>query len=550
MAINPSFADACHASAIALPTLFGAEITNIHTSAVTNFSLSSSPSAAWTKSQFSKLDFCNVTISYTYPGQKDNITVYVYLPPALQWNGRFATAGGGGWGAMMSGGMTSIPAIDAGFAVAETDAGVATDALTSADWALLSPGNPDINRLEIFASKALHDMAVIGKSVVGSFYGQSPAYSYWIGCSQGGRQGIMMAQRYPGDFDGILALAPAVNWGHFFPVMAWPHQRMYEEKAFPRACEFAALHDAAIEACDMLDGVQDGVISAPELCNFDPIGKINQPFFCKDTNSTLHFTTAAVKIAQSAWTGPRGSDGKFLWYGYAMDADLSMITATTCKDAKSSNPANCSANPFSNAASCDEELADCTAVPFPLSDSWFRHWVTADPELDTTSLSRDEFTSLIHQGIQHYDSIIGTRDPDLSAFQKHGGKLLTWHGITDQIIPFGGSTSYHDRVASLDPRVNDYFRLFLAPGTAHCLPGDGPFPYRALEDLIEWVERGVAPERLVAQRIEDLDAETGLLRHDVERAGDRGKPLCLYPKRQEYIGGDAGVMGSYRCVSP
>ena len=98
---------------------------------------------------------------------------------------------------MMSGGMTSIPAIDAGFAVAETDAGVATDALTSADWALLSPGNPDINRLEIFASKALHDMAVIGKSVVGSFYGQSSAYSYWIGCSQVGRQGIMMAQRYP-----------------------------------------------------------------------------------------------------------------------------------------------------------------------------------------------------------------------------------------------------------------------------------------------------------------------------------------------------------------
>lgn len=98
--------------------------------------------------------------------------------------------------------------------------------------------------------------------------------------------------------------------------------------------------------------------------------------------------------------------------------------------------------------------------------------------------------------------------------------------------------------------MNDYFRLFLAPGTAHCLPGDGPFPYRALEDLIEWVERGVAPERLVAQRIEDLDAETGLLRHDVERAGGRGRPLCLYPKRQEYIGGDAGVMGSYRCVSP
>lgn len=121
---------------------------------------------------------------------------------------------------------------------------------------------------------------------------------------------------------------------------------------------------------------------------------------------------------------------KFLWYGYATDADLSMITATTRKDAKSSNPANCSANPFSNAASCDDDSVDCTAVPFPLSDPWFRHWVTANPELDTTSLSRDEITSLIHQGIQHYDSIIGTRDPDLSAFKKkNGGKFthLAWH---------------------------------------------------------------------------------------------------------------------------
>lgn len=128
--------------------------------------------------------------------------------------------------------------------------------------------------------------------------------------------------------------------------------------------------------------------------------------------------------------------------------------------------------------------------------------------------------------------------------------LLIWHGITDQIIPFGGSTSYHDRVASLDLGVNDYFRLLLAPGTAHRLPGDGPFPYRAMEDLIEWVERGMAPEQLVAQRVEDLYVETGLLRHDVERAGDRGRPLCLYPKRQEYVGGDSGVMGSYRYISP
>jgi hypothetical protein len=149
-------------------------------------------------------------LASTSPGQVDNITVIMQLPEVSKWNGRLAAAGGGGWSAL-KGETATIPAVDAGFAVVETDAGVTVNSSSSAAWALSSPGNPDLQRLNTFASVAYHDAAMIGKEIVAAFYGQPASYSYWIGCSTGGRQGAMMVQRYPEDFDGIAALAPAIN---------------------------------------------------------------------------------------------------------------------------------------------------------------------------------------------------------------------------------------------------------------------------------------------------------------------------------------------------
>lgn len=331
MAANTSLIAQCHSAAISLPALFGANITGVQAAPVTNFSFISTPALAYTKSVFSELDFCNITVSYTHPGRMDKISVTVYLPPVSKWNGRFATAGGSGWGARSLDGAM-IPNLDAGFAVAETDAGVETNFFSSQAWALLSPGNPDYNKLEVFASQALHDMTVIGKGVVESFYGQPAGYSYWVGRSQGGRQGNMMAQRYPDDFDGILAMAPAINWAQFFPGMGWPAQRMFEEKTYPRACEFAAYRQAALDACDALDGVKDGIISSPELCKFDPLSKVGDSFFCSDTNSTMGFTVSSAKIVQDIWVGPRATDGEFFWHGYAQDADLAPTSSVSCSN--------------------------------------------------------------------------------------------------------------------------------------------------------------------------------------------------------------------------
>ncbi|KAL2030170.1 hypothetical protein VTO58DRAFT_107524 [Aureobasidium pullulans] len=497
MASAPSLASACIAQSIPLPSVFGANILSLHATPVTNFSLPSIPIQVWTKSQFDAVDFCNVTVKYSRPGSDHNITVQVYLPPPSEWNGRFLGAGGSGYAATQ-GLVTTIPPVDAGFAVASTDGGVSTLEFSSAEWTLLSPGNPDYARINIWSSAVLNDLSIIGKSVTNSFYGQTAAHSYWVGCSQGGRQGNMIDQRYPDAFDGIVALAPAINWADFFPSMQFPHQLMYEsDYAVPAFAQISA------NSTRSPSSVNPTTAMAP----------------------TEPFTTEGVKIIQDTWTGPRAADGSFLWYGYGPDADLSYVANTTCTDQK-----------------------NCTVAPFSLSQDWLQLWVAEDPTLNMSNLTRDDFTTLLHQGINRYDSIVSARDPDISNFRNRGGKMLTWHGYTDQLIPYQGSQNYHDRVRELDANVDDYFRLFLAPGTRHCVPGNGHFPTNVLQDLIDWVEKGIAPDQLTTVNLTNVDPTTGMLTGN--QTTGRGRPICMYPKVQEYISGDADMINSFHCVMP
>lgn len=521
---NLSFADACTAQAVPSPQLFGLEILDVQASPVTNFTLTTTPREVWTKTKFAGLNLCNVTIQYTHPGYDDNITVVLQLPEASKWNGRLAAAGGAGWSAM-EGDASMIPAVDAGFAVVETNAGVTINDLSPAAWVLSSPGNPDLQRLNTFASVAYHDAAVIGKDVVASFYGQAASYSYWLGCSTGGRQGHMMAQRYPEDFDGISALAPAINWAQLMGTGSWARQIMYEMDVAPPPCEFAALTAAAIAACDAYDCLTDGVVSEPDLCDFDPIAMVGQPYDCNGVNQT--FTSGAAKVVQNVWAGQRTRLGEPFWYGFGFDAFLGRIASTSCATDR-----------------------NCTVLPLTLTDDWFRYWVTANPELDMANLSRAEYDRLTHLGIQQYDSIIGTRDPDLTAFSGAGGKMITWHGLADELIPYDGSVDYYNRVREVDGDVDDYFRLFLSPGTTHCAPGQGPFPHGVLDDLVRWVEEGSAPEQLIAQNLTNIDPTTGNLSGSKNDTAGRGRPLCRYPRVQKYIGGDADMVSSYRCNMP
>jgi S-formylglutathione hydrolase FrmB len=292
---------ACSAAAIPYPTLFGADFLSIETTLVQNYSqiVHSGYYSNHGTVNVTDVSFCNVTMSYTHPGQNDTIYVQVYLPTDT-WNGKFQMIGGGGWqaGLYIPSKMGMVAAVGEGYSTISTDAGLGSQ-VEPTDWALVSPGNVNLYLLENLASVSLNDAALIGKAVTTSFYGEAPKYSYFTGCSQGGRQGLMLAQRYPDAFDGIASSAPAINWSEFFMGDTWPSYFMNSLGVFPSSCEITAITDALLDACDGLDGLVDGIINDPYWCSFDPMTVIGQSFNCSDFNTTMQISTGAATLVEA-----------------------------------------------------------------------------------------------------------------------------------------------------------------------------------------------------------------------------------------------------------
>lgn len=289
---------ACAPANIPMPSLFGAEFYSLEAHLVSNFSRYL-PVGAYLNHgdvNITDVDFCNVTLSYTHPGQDDLLHVQAWLPIDT-WNGRLQAIGGGGWRAGMSysSSFSMQGAVGEGYVAITTDGGLGSS-MSPADWGLVSPGNVNMYNLQNLASVSLNDMAVIGKSLAVGFYGQSPEYSYFNGCSQGGRQGLMLAQRYPDAFDGIAASAPAINWTKFFMTGLWPSSIMKKLGHVPPSCEYDAIRAAAIEACDGNDGVADGIISGE--CDFDPQSVIGRRLNCTNFGKVRKISSEAALIMQ------------------------------------------------------------------------------------------------------------------------------------------------------------------------------------------------------------------------------------------------------------
>ncbi len=306
------------------------------------------------------------------------------------------------------------PAVARGYAAVNTDAGHTFHgdpfkAVGSAEsWAQKSPGNVDWPLLQNFASISLDDMTHIGKQVVEAFYGKEPKYSYWHGCSTGGRQGLMQAQRYPSNYDGILAAAPAINWQTFVPSELWGQVLMKVEDYYPPGCEVQAIQKAAIEACDELDGVKDGVVAAANLCHFDAGSIVGTEYNC--SGDIRKISKAAARIVNGAWKGPV-RNGKQVWFGLTHEAALAVEP-----------------QPLGGLlqTECDEQNKNCKGRRMPISADWFRLYLAKDPAYDLDTMNEEDFFNLIHRSQQEYTSIIGTDDPDLSQFRAAGGKMITW----------------------------------------------------------------------------------------------------------------------------
>ncbi|KAI9879289.1 MAG: hypothetical protein M1830_009019 [Pleopsidium flavum] len=507
LAAAAPFSSSC--SCIPAPTVPGAQILSIIGTEAYNVTSSAVP--PFFPDLITGLDVCNVTVYLTHPGLNDRVLVQLFLPLTI-WNGRFQATGGGGWATSFSEIALARAAADQ-YAAARTDGGHVDDFPDPSSWALLPNGSVNQGLLTNFASRSLHDMAVVGKAVTESYYGKKVAYSYWNGCSTGGRQGLMEAQRYPDDFDGIVAAAPAINWPSFLVADQWPQVVMGEEGQFPSQCEFQAFQNANVVECDALDGVVDGVIGDVGGCKSDPYELVGSSVLCDGVNTTISKTAAG--IVRKILDGPTTANGTRLWWGLKPGTDFSILANTTTVNGSR------------------------VGVPFPVSDSWIRYFLEENPNYNTSLITYSKFRQLFAQSNVEYNDVIGTNDANLSRFRAAGGKMITWHGLADNLILPDGTINYYQQVEEAigKNRTSDFYRLFLAPGAGHCVSSAGPVPTDPLGALVAWVENGTVPETLPAEMVGPGNAT--LTRN-----------ICRYPLVSRYDGeGDPDSASSYTCAT-
>jgi hypothetical protein len=442
--------------------------------------------------------FCRVSIVI-----KPQINIEVWLP--MSWNERFQAVGGGGYAGSISWAALG-GAIRNGYATASTDTGHNGTNQPGGAFALNSDGTVNTQLIEDFAFRSLQELTLQSKELIRAFYAERPKYSYWNGCSTGGRQGLIQAQRLPGGYDGILAGAPAINWDRFIPAELWPQIAMKEEAGGPlSACKLNTVTNAAIAACDSFDGVIDGVLEDPRRCHFDPVALQCAAGATPDCNCLTPKEVAAVR---KVWDGPRSTDGNRLWYGLTRGTPLAALAG---------------------------------ANPFPISSDHVRYWVEHDKTFDWHKLDYAAFEAEFQKSRAGLNRVIGSDDPDLRQFRRDGGKVLIWHGLSDQLIFPEGTIDYYERVVDKTGGLKEtqsFARLFLAPGVGHCGGGSGPNSFDMFGELVKWVEMGQAPERITASLMQNNQVV-------------RSRPLCAYPKVATYTGaGSTNDAGNFVCEVP
>jgi feruloyl esterase len=452
--------------------------------------------------------FCRVAGTIA-PTSDSQILFEVWLP-LERWNGKLAGVGNGGWAGSISFGPLAAQ-LRRGYATASTNTGhPAEPGANAARFAFEKP-----ERLIDFAYRSHHETALKAKALVQAFYGRAPERSYFVGCSSGGYEGLMEAQRYPSDYDGIIAGMPANNWTR---LMAGDLDAILAVSKEPGSqltvSALGALHRGALAACDGIDGVVDGILEDPRRCKFDPAVLTCKPNQAPDTC----LTPAQVEAARRIYGGLKDpKTGAQLYPGLA----------------PGSEPFWPNRDPGS---------------PFTIPIAHYRWLVFADPDWDwkTFQFTDPAGHEAFLKGEAKFAPILNATDPNLQKFRDRGGKLLQYHGWNDQLISAQNSIDYYesvlsafaagkkDRAATLR-EVQGFHRLFMAPGMAHCGGGTGPNTFDMQEVLEHWVERGIAPDRIVATR-----AINGVV--------DRRRPLCPYPQVAVYKGqGDINDDASFVC---
>lgn len=436
--------------------------------------------------------FCRVALT-SKPTSDSDIQIEVWMPLA-DWNGKFQGVGNGGWAGSIQYGPLAA-AVRRGYAAASTDTGHVG---ATANFAI---GHPE--KLIDFGYRAIHEMTVHAKAIVAGFYGSAARLAYFTGCSNGGRQGFMEAQRFPQDFDGIVAGAPANNWtSEMFKSVLIGQASLNDPASTIPPGKYAVLYRAALDACDARDGLKDGLIDDPTRCRFDP--KIIE---CKGADAPTCLTSPQVEAARKIYAPSKNPrTGEEIFPG--LEPGSEPLWAPHVAGPR----------------------------PFSVADDLFKYVVFRDPNWDFRKLDP---AADLERARKADNNTLTAADPNIRTFVSRGGKLVIYHGWADQLIgPRNAINYYAAGTRALGTQWDDAVRLYMVPGMAHCGGGEGPNTFDMLTALEQWKEKGIAPMQIVAAHLTNGNV-------------DRTRPLCPYPQVARYKGtGSTDEATNFVCTMP
>ncbi len=447
---------------------------------------------------------------------KSQIKFRLRLPDAGAWNSKFMVLGNGGTAGMFQGEARVQVALDLGYATAQTDTGHTADGppvwlMKEVEPGVVVPNNVTIDD---FAHRAIHLTTVIGKQFVDVYYAQAPSYSYYFGCSTGGRQGLKAIQRYPNDFDGVVAGAPVFSLTRLNMSQLWTAQQSQKLEAKNQSLsgeQLKMVKAAVLNACDALDGLKDGIIDDPRQCDFDPVA-----LQCEGSQSPPQcLTDSQVEFVRAVYRGPVTKAGERIYPGRPRGGE------------------------GAGRAGWSFLGPDCRRCGV-IKHAWYR-----DPDMDLVhDFSIDDPDDVVTADANYYSQATRADNPDVTPFVQGGGKAILYHGWTDtNVTPIPTVELYEAMEDTVSrkrgkPDFRDHVRLFMAPGMGHCGGGDGPNSYSqsVLEAIDAWVAEGEAPESIVA----------------THEARGLSRPWCPYPQvaRLTEPNLDPNKAENFRCVSP
>ena len=442
---------------------------------------------------------------------RPNIRFAASLP--THWNGRFVMRGGGGYAGQQPVKGRDDPLRDEGWVTASTDTGH-----DAARYPLASFAYDNRDGEIDYAYRAVHLTAVEAKALIAEYYGRPADHDYWLGCSTGGRQGLMSAQRFPEDFDGIVAGAPVLDFTNTQIGGLWFSRAMREH---PLTLEkIARVGEAVYPACDGLDGLEDGLIDDPRQCRFDP--RADYPR-CEGADGVDCLTEGQAATLAKIYGGVV-SRGEPYFPGQPLGAELG-------------DPLGSPASRTSGWGRWFVDPAGGTPLLERFGVTFMRYmaFTRDDPDwsLDEFDFDEDPYRMDAIRGI------LDATDPDLTRFRDAGGRMITYHGWSDTALNPLMAVNYYEDVLAETPDAADFYRLFMVPGMFHCGGGRGINTIDALPPLVAWVETGEAPARLVGRRV-DRNGEVLMTR-----------PVCPYPEVARYTGdGDVDEAASFACRPP